>query len=475
MRLTTLSDNTLIVEQYMQTSKTILRESCNGLTSQQQYVVENVYNALVPLIEAALTADQVKQIFTQVEKQSIEGGKSRSVVGNAVDAAKEANKIIDKLGAKLQDTAPVKAFDQKFENLKAKIANKFPELAEQTAALGEWVKANPGKSAAVIGVLTALASLAAGPVGGAVAGQVLKGAQELLKGERLSTAVGKGLKAAAVGWLAGKSMEAVGKMISGAYEHFNPVPLTQNNSFSEINIGNGLPSTFQNAKIYGTQEQLAQFGSVWEKAVKQWNTGNFEGAKATFENARQYANQISNATIAKIAVEGNPADSIRALDNALSGLAAAAQGAATGAVGFDKQGTPVAQPKESYYRQTRPLSEGQVYMLFNRVLNEAGFLDKLKAGAAWAGKQATETITSAKLLASWKMSGSPLDSDQLHKFLLDNGVDAGIVDKVYNDMKIQASDSTAASYEEVEKMIAALNTTDKQAMIAYLEKELGNP
>ena len=56
-------------------------------------------------------------------------------------------------------------------------------------------------------------------------------------------------------------------------------------------------------------------------------------------------------------------------------------------------------------------------------------MDKLKAGAgkvagavqkgaAWAGKQATEKVTSAKLLAAWKLEGSPTDSEELKKFLL---------------------------------------------------------
>jgi hypothetical protein len=58
--------------------------------------------------------------------------------------------------------------------------------------MGEWAKANPGKTAAIIGVLTTLAAVAGGPAGGAIAGQILKGAAELMKGEKLSTAVGKG-------------------------------------------------------------------------------------------------------------------------------------------------------------------------------------------------------------------------------------------------------------------------------------------
>jgi hypothetical protein len=84
------------------------------------------------------------------------------------------------------------------------------------------MKENPGKSAAVIGVLTALASLAGGPVGGAIAGQVLRGAAELIKGEKLSTAIGKGVKTAAFGFLSGKAFEMLGNWMAGFREQAIP-------------------------------------------------------------------------------------------------------------------------------------------------------------------------------------------------------------------------------------------------------------
>ena len=214
--------NTFLLEQHMADSREILRESCYYLTLDQRRIVEGYYRDMLPLIEASLTADQITQIFGEIEKQSIAGGQSRTVIGAGKDAIKKADEIINKAGRWLQDTTPVKAFDQKFEDLKAKVAEKFPDLAEKTAALGEWVKANPGKSAAVIGILTALASLAGGPVGGAIAGQVLRGANELLKGEKLSTAIGKGIKTAALGYLSGKAFQMLGNWMAGFREQSIP-------------------------------------------------------------------------------------------------------------------------------------------------------------------------------------------------------------------------------------------------------------
>jgi hypothetical protein len=165
---------------------------------------------------------------------------------------------------------------------------------------------------------------------------------------------------------------------------------------------------------------------------------------------------------------------------------AISQGAVAASTGSDDK-----NKKESYYVQTRPLSEGQVYMIINRVLTEAGFLDKLKAGAgkavgavakgaAWAGKQATEKVTSAKLLAAWKLEGSPTDSEEFKQFLLNyGGIEAPVVDKVFTDLKIsaapepQAAQAATGGYAEIKKSIAQLNTKDRKRMIAYLTKQLG--
>lgn len=509
MRLTsTFADSVLLQEQYMMSSRKLLRESCDGLTLSQRTIVENIYNELSPLIEASLTAQQIQQVFGSVEKSATAAGGNRTALGKGVDVAKQANAAIDNLGKYLQDTTPVKMFDQKFEQLKAKVSEKFPELDEQLTAMGTWAKENPGKTAAIIGVLTTLASLAGGPVGGAIAGQVLKGATELLKGEKLSTAVGKGIKAAAVGWLAGKSMEAIGKMVANAYEYFNPVPIHGFTQFYQENIGNGLPNIFRDAEIVGTKEQLSQFNQMWKGAAQQWNAGNFDGAREAFSQAQDFASKITAATYQAMGTE-DPGEPIRKLQDLFTGLSAAAQGAATGATGMDKKGQPVQAAQESFYIQARPLSEGQVYMLFSRVeqLNEGPMWDKIKGAAGKAvgavsqkageiGTNLTTKVTASKLNSAWKKAGSPTDSEQLAAFLTSQGVDQEIVNTVYTDLKIPAptgdgktdptmdepaataepaadATSTASSYKQIKDMVLKLDKKGKQRIAAYLQKQLG--
>ena len=466
----------------------ILRESCEGLTLEQRRIVEGIYNEFVPLIEASLTADQIKQVFGELEKQSVAGGANRTVVGAGVDVAKKANEVINNVGKWLQDTTPVKMADQKFEQLKAKVGSKFPDLDKQLTGLGSWMKENPGKSAAIIGVLTALASLAGGPVGGAIAGQVLRGAAELIKGEKLSTAIGKGIKTAALGYLSGKAFELIGKALAGMRLDSMTLAGAEEAGLEEISFqasrtitgpGSELKQTLQGFKVAAFPEEAEAIKSAIA-GIQRGDAGAFDSLQALAREVNSKDYKAAMTDIIGAARSNQIAND--SLMNWIKGTAAAGQAISQGAVAASTG----SEKKESYYVQTRPLSEGQVYLLFDRVLVEAGFLDKLKAGAgkavgavakgaAWAGKQATEKVTSAKLLAAWKLEGSPTDSEALKKFLLDyGGIDAGTIDKVYTDMKLPTgtADTAAMSDAELDKMIDQLNTKQKKEIVKYLQQQL---
>jgi len=472
----------------------LLRESCDGLTLEQRRIVEGIYNEFVPLIEATLTADQIKQVFGELEKQAVAGGANRTAVGAGVDVAKKANEVINNVGKWLQNTAPVKMADEKFEKLKNDINKKFldSKLLDGISELGIWMKENPGKSAAIIGVLTALASLAGGPVGGAIAGQVLRGAAELIKGEKLSTAVGKGIKTAALGYLSGKAFEMLGKFVGGMRVESLPVPGAEDAGLETVSWGATKTLTGPGTEFKQMTQgfkvdvfpQEAEGINAAMNMIRNGEPGGFDILQkiAREVNTKSYASAINdilgNARSEQLANDG--------LLNWIKGMAGAGQAISQGAVAAST-GTDDKNKKESYYVQTRPLSEGQVYMIIDRVLTEAGFMDKLKAGAgavakgaAWVGKQATEKVTSAKLLAAWKMEGSPTDSEEFKQFLLNyGGIEAPVVDKVFTDLKIsaapeaQAAQAATGGYAEVKKAIAQLNTKDRKRMIAYLTKQLG--
>lgn len=153
---------------------------------------------------------------------------------------------------------------------------------------------------------------------------------------------------------------------------------------------------------------------------------------------------------------------------------------------------------ESVIRQGKSLSEGQVYMVFNRVcrLNDVllsegklmeGPLDAIKGAAGkamnWAatkGKNLTTKVTADKLNSAWQKAGSPTDSEELKAFLTQQGVAANVVNGVFKSLNITSSpvDAKGAAapvdIEQVKKLIAALPTDRKARLLKFLQKNAGS-
>jgi hypothetical protein len=503
MRIETLT------ESHIHEGRRLLRESCDGLTRDQRRIVEGIYNEFVPLIEATLTADQIKGIFKNVEQAAITGGDNRTLAGLGVDGVKQVNATINNVGKWLQNTTPVKMADEKFEQLKAKVGSKFPDLDKQLTGLGSWMKENPGKSAAIIGVLTALASLAGGPIGGAIAGQVLRGAAELIKGEKLSTAIGKGVKTAAYGAMAGWLLDGLGDWLEGIRAEM--VPYDKVPGLVGIDVGLSKTLSMGGTTVKDTiykiivPEDLADTMMATVNAAKGGDVDAFSQLldfSKNFSRADYLAGKgIMDAAAKTLALQNDAF--LQGMTQANNLITAAAQGSIAGkmAAGDVKvDGKPVAPEGEktpakeswepNYYLQTRPLSEGQVYLLLKKIstteqLNE-GPMDWIKKGAAAVGKgisrvgqNITNKVTYEKLLAGWKLDGSPTDSEELKKFLTSMEISDDIVNKVYTDMKLDTTSSaetpaaTTGGYAEIKKSIAQLNTKDRQRMIQYLTKQIG--
>jgi len=485
MRISTL------MEYHVLSGRNLLAESCDGLTDHQRFIVEGIYNDLSPLIEASLATQQIQQLFGEIEKAATAGGDNRTGLGLGVDVAKEANNAINNLGKWMQNTTPVKMFDQKFEQLKGKVAGKFPKLAKSLASMGDWAKENPGKTAAIIGILTTMASLAGGPVGGAIAGQILKGSAELLKGEKLSTAIGKGAKAAAFGWLTGKAVDFIGHALTApAIEQANAMGkdiVTANYKATIDEIGGEFGDrfgTFATGELYGKAADVADIRDVWKDAVGAWKAGAYDQAEQGFRTVQDMTEKLADpqyldaiaATVDKAQMMKQGAEE---MSRFFGKMADVAQGAGTAATGNSK--------KESVYRQTRPLSEGQVYVLFNRVeqLNE-GPMDwiKDKAGKAadWLGKKATNlttVITADKLNSAWEDADSPTDSEELSKFLATQGVSDQIIKQTFQSMNIDSGTSAAdpkkaaTLYAQLKTDVQKLDKKSQKRIMAYLQKQLG--
>lgn len=558
MKLTNIlekENNALIFEQHMNNSRTILSESVEGMNALQRAIVEGIYNDLKPLIEASLTSDQVQQLFKGVEQNVSATGNNRTMVGKGKDAVGEVNAVISKVGNWLQNTTPVKGADEKFEQLKSKVSTKFPDLEKQLSGLGAWMKENPGKSAAIIGVVTAIAGLATGPVGGALAGQILRGSAELIKGEKLSTAAGKGIKTAAIGAAVGGIASA---FASDAGEALPPAEMAKveklvtQYSPEDHEYRPGAGSKVEVYNLEGTKVaavDVKSTGFSGKDFVDRVNSTVETPAEAPAEAPVRDLTTRSSGTSAApevskeapAATDAAPSKEVakaggKAVDSASSDLAqqimtdpeigdrmskAAVDSIAnindqaakaawadvqkqvdSGELtdhkrlssalhkalnkSFDDFGMNPTGPgsefskraareilakakdtesllaalqaakKESRMFTGKKLSEGQVYLLFdrvcstnNRMLSEGKIWeadsaaapkmstwDKIKTKASEFGKNLTTKVTASKLNSAWKSAGQPTDSEEIAAFLVKQGVNAEVVDKTYVDMKL---------------------------------------
>ena len=219
------------VHQFPKSNRTasILTEGYKDLTETQRVYLGRWEKELWPLLEefkqvseANLTADEIQSIFKGAETQSIASGDNKTALGKVgsaagavaklpVDLAKKVDAKINELGRMAQNAGPIKNMDQKFDELKKKIEaeNSDSKIVQGIKKVSDWAKENPGKASIAVGILTTVAAFAGGPLGGAAAGLILRSTKDLLQGEKLSTAVGKSVKTAAYGALAGLAIQGL--------------------------------------------------------------------------------------------------------------------------------------------------------------------------------------------------------------------------------------------------------------------------
>jgi len=595
MRISTITENKqALVEQRVRSHWALCESVTHDLTPEQRSVVENIVLAVVPihqhipLLEAELTANQIAQIFGNVEKAATDAGNNRTMLGKGKDAAAAVNQQLNKVGQWLQNTTPVKGFDQKFEkakaDLKAKLGGDDSKVVQFTQKLGQLAKDNPGKTAAILGLLTAAAGIAGGPVGGAIAGKLLRGGMELVKGEKISTAVGKGMKQAAAGAAIGAASDAIGDFFGGdeagaaadaaqgaadapsdldirkaqfdvrkaemqfgvgspeaeeaaarlrdmrqsasgadaaglgdkvrSYKGYDP------EEFADAGDGQGVRvRTFDTPDDAGTDaaggppvdDQTSasgkpagfdkmspdeQAGELLYVDANKWTPEDYETMKSTGNLTSDHLTDYYSANPEKLAkkLNGNlnrlddfinsevsDYDSLPSTDREqVSGYLE--QMAKKGGAGWGGDNPGLG---DSVIPTGKKLSEGQIYLLFNRLetvnnqwlaegivfesvfdavrkqrIDELDF-GKIKAAAgaavgkgmqklATAGKNLTTKVTVDKLQSAWKKAGSPTDSNAVADILAKAGVNAEVVGSVYKDMGIEAPTKAAAQEKSAE-------------------------
>ena len=420
------------------------------------------------LCEVALQPDQIQQLF-----KSIEAGAGRSALGKGLDAVKGAkDKISDvwfnKFGGMLQSSAPVQAFDQKFEEIKSKIAAKNPKLAAQLAKYGEFAKNNPNLHKFLLGIAgSAAAALGVAVAGGIGAGALAVGtgtgiavgivniADRLLQGQQASTAIGRGATAGAVAGITAAAMAGIGKWAAGLREKSVPIGdtgLEQISWKATRNIsGGGVEWNRMTQGFNVTVDREAASGI--RSAVNAMQNGD----KSAFEelvrlgrmvHSAEYKAQMKDiAGAAKDIALNNDSllQWIKGVTQAASTVGGAAAGQAAGAAG-EKPAAPV---KES-------LNRAQLNELFGITGNK---------------------VDASKLQKAWEKAGSPTDSEAVAKILQNAGVDPAVISKAYTDMslpapagKVEPTLDKPVNIKDIMDKIKALGPEEQKQVLAYLKR-----
>ena len=426
MRISDLQNKKLISEGWNDPQFTLMEQRIiqPWVSSVERYVME-----------ANLSQDQIKNLFTSIEQGADAAGGNRTALGKAkdiaglpIEAVKWIDNQINKLGSLVQKAGPVKNADAKFEELKKKIGEKDSKVVQAVKAVSDWAKENPGKASVAVGILTAAAAIAGGPLGGAIAGFLARATKDVLQGSKLSTAVGKSMKTAAYGALAGMAFNYISDTITDNIANATDADITaqwdsldaaakadalagvnaeygglvdQLNDAQTIKWSGNVNRFYFNYDVIMSPEQLSQldkfestlsgmktFSPEWTEVTAKMHDfmqgvqadPQQDSLKAALEALKAAQEVEADPRVIQQAGLFDKVDNLEAFiqtaEEVNPKIAAAAQGAVTAAEKAEQNSQKASKPEEKQEGEApaeskkyagQKLSEGQVYLLFKRL------------------------------------------------------------------------------------------------------------
>jgi hypothetical protein len=167
------------------------------------------------LKEAELTADQIEQLFKDVEAGATAGGNNRTMLGKGKDATEAVNKAWEDLKTKVQNSGPIQnvdnAYDQAVAKIEAGLGGPDNAVNKVIQKYRKFAKDHPIAQGFIYSALIAAAGISGAGLGGAAVLGLLKMTDKLLQGEKFSSAAYSGAKTGAMAYGASK----IGDMMKG--------------------------------------------------------------------------------------------------------------------------------------------------------------------------------------------------------------------------------------------------------------------
>jgi hypothetical protein len=375
-------------------------------------------NAGQRISEAQLTADQINQIFQQVEQGATAAGGNRTLIGQGKDAAEAVNKAWEDLKTKVQNSGPIKGVDAMYDQAAEKLKQATggdQGVMKYVQKYRDFAKKHPVAQSLIYSALIAAAGISGAGIGGAAALGLFKLVDKLLQGEKFSSAAYSGAKTGAMAYGASKLADYV----KGGDQAQAQTQATGANT-GDIQKGLASDQAFQDRLLNKfPPDQGYTFAAG-------------EGGRSV---------QVLDATGRKVFSGDIP---LKTMDTqTFADLTNAGKMATPGISSGSISGDPMAGVRESV-----DLTESQIFLMIGKIVArqrklDEGIMDTLKGAAGkavdWAktkGTNLTTKITADKLLQAWKKAGSPTDSLDVAKVIQSAGVPSASIKQVYGTMKI---------------------------------------
>lgn len=159
------------------------------------------------LSERQLSQDEIIDLFKRIEQGQAATGTNRTLLGKGKDIAVNIASQVSNILGKIQDSAPVAAVDVAYDQATDAIANMIggrdadkSKIMDAVKKYRLLVKAYPKTAGFAKAALVAIAGLATGGAGLPAIAGLTYALDSAIRGEKLSSVLGKGVGAAALTW-----------------------------------------------------------------------------------------------------------------------------------------------------------------------------------------------------------------------------------------------------------------------------------
>lgn len=390
------------------------------------------------IYEAQLTADQINLIFQYVEQGATAAGGNRTMIGKGKDAASAVNRAWEDLKTKVSTSGPIQGVDKLYDQAAAKLKQATggdQGVMQYVQKYRDFAKKHPVAQSLIYSALIAAAGISGAGIGGAAALGLFKLVDKLLQGEKFSSAAYQGAKTGAMAYGASK----LGDLIKG-----KPDASTGAGSAAQgPNVDDKIAAA--RARVDAANAKLGIDGSSPNYDVT--GTAGQAVAQNTLAATRQAVEKEAMAAIKSRIANGDiaPGNTGAIRDLAYKMLDGSGMPQQAIETSVEKL---VTQAMGNAVRESKNLSESQIYLLIGMIVDrqrklDEGIMDTIKGAAGkavnWAqtkGKNLTTKITADKLMQAWKKAGSPMDSLDVASIIQNAGVPSPIIKQVYGTMNI---------------------------------------